>query len=210
MKRVLTILGITIALATSAQQLVQPGVQTFHRFKPNVPSLVVKSNPLTVPLGGYFDGGVEYRTKNSGWFAMTHLLFRTPNSVQGSRMNNLYREDHFFARFEFGHRWYFSNLNILNEEIERYWSLSVNTGRTDYKETNNFTENADGTITVAPGSFMDYSRIDMMLLAERGRTRNLVGPTADFYAETAWKFGWNFGSNLPVILYAIRFNYQVN
>ena len=49
---------------------------------------------------------------------------------------------------------------------------------------------------------MDYSRIDMMLLAERGRTRNLWVYLQTF---TQKRLGWNFGSNLPVILYAIRF-----
>ena len=123
-------------------------------------------------------------------------------------MNNLYREDHFFARFEFGHAG-ISATWISHEEIERYWAYQ---STQDERITRRLviSENADGTITVAPGSFEDYSRIDMMLLAERGRTRNLVGPTADFYAETAWSLGGILGAISPSSFMRYAFNYKVN
>ena len=50
--------GFICTMSLNAQRLVQPGVRIVDRFKQNVPSLVVKGNPLTMPFG-YFDAGLK-------------------------------------------------------------------------------------------------------------------------------------------------------
>ena len=85
----------------------------------------------------------------------------------------------------------------------------MNAGFTNYKFTDGFYYDDFGEVVLLT-PLQDASRIDMILAAERGRTRNWVGPNADFYGETAWKLGYNFGARMPVLLYAIRFNYKVN
>ena len=189
--------------------MVQPGVQIVDRFKPNVPSLVVKANPLTLPFG-YFDAGVEYRTQRSGWLLYTHGFLRGSNSVESGNYNfNLYVETQNYGRLEFGRRWYWQNPTMWNANRETYFGLTMNAGFTNYKFTDGFYYDDLGEVVLLT-PLQDASRIDMILAVERGRTRNWVGPNSDFYGETAWKLGYNFGSRMPVLLYAIRFNYKVN
>lgn len=201
--------GFICTMSLNAQRLVQPGVRIVDRFKQNVPSLVVKGNPLTMPFG-YFDAGVEYRTQRSGWLLYTHGFLRGSNSVESANYNfNLYVETQNYGRFEFGRRWYWQNTAMWNANRETYFGLTMNAGFTNYKFTDGFYYDDFGEVVLLT-PLQDASRIDMILAAERGRTRNWAGPNADFYGETAWKLGYNFGARMPVLLYAIRFNYKVN
>ena len=81
--------GLICTLSLNAQRLVQPGVQIVDRFKANVPSLVVKANPLTLPFG-YIDAGVEYRNKSTGWVLMNHCYFGDENSIRFTDLGENY------------------------------------------------------------------------------------------------------------------------
>lgn len=195
--------------ASNAQRSGLTDQQVIHRFMPNVPSWVVKGNPLTVTFG-YFDAGVEYRTQLSSWLLYTHGFLRGSNSGAFTIFNDkLYVETQNYARFEFGRRWYWQNPSIWNADRETYVGVTMNTGFTNYKFSEEFYYNdLDEVVLIAP--LQDASRIDLILAVERGKTRNWIGPTADFYGEMAWKFGYNFGNRKPVLLYVIRLNYKVN
>ena len=83
----------------STPQVVTPGVLNLDRFKANVPSLVVKANPLTIPFG-YIDAGIEYRNQHSGWILMNHSYFGNENSFRSYTWNGVHVMTKMFVRLE--------------------------------------------------------------------------------------------------------------
>lgn len=204
----ITIVLLVCFCAMKAQQVVGPNVQIMDRFKPNVPSLVIKANPLTLPFG-YIDGGIEYRTQKSGWFAMLHAFSEVATEQPGLPFGGTYTQVIGYLRAEAGHRWYWKSSSLFNGNLEKYLGVSLNSGLTNYNFSESITYDVNGDL-VFLSPLERRSRIDLTLAVERGRTRDWAGPEAKFYGETGWKFGYNFGANSPVLLYAIRFNYKAN
>ena len=200
--------GLICTLSLNAQRLVQPGVQIVDRFKPNVPSLVVKANPLTLPFG-YFDAGLEYRNKSTGWVLMNHCYFGYKNSIRFTELGENYTVTTEYVRFEVAHRWYRQNPTFFRANVERYTGVYFNAGSASFVTSDSYDIDQFGEFIfyspLTPGS-----RIDLIVGAELGRTRNYFGQSSLVYAETMWKFGYNLSVNIPQVLYCIRFNYKVN
>ena len=188
----------------SNPRVVTPGILTLDRFKANVPSLVVRANPLTMPFR-YIDAGIEYRNQHSGWILMNHSYFGNENSLRNYRWNDVYVMTKMFVRLEASKRWYRTQQSMFRLNQERFAGIYFISGFTNTSTTSTF--EPFGTPI---GPYVERTRIDLILGAEFGKTRNLVGLDHPLYYETSWKLGYNLGSQIPQILWGIRFNYKVN
>ena len=192
-----------------AQKLVRPGFQTVDRYKPNVPSLTVKANPITL-IGRYVDAGIEYRNQRTGWVLMNHSYFGGENSVRVTDFRGTYSQTNSYVRFEAAHRWYRQGSSAFRGNIERYTGIYFTAGGSSLSTSDGYylDQNTFEYVFLTP--LTQSSRIDMIVGAELGRTRNYFGQSSPVYAETMWKLGYNLGARLPQVLYSIRFNYKVN
>ena len=188
----------------STPQVVTPGVLNLDRFKANVPSLVVRANPLTMPFR-YIDAGIEYRNQHSGWILMNHSYFGNENSFRSYTWNGVHVITEMFVRLEASKRWYRTQQSMFRLNQERFAGIYFISGFTNTSSTSTF-EPFGPPI----GPYAETTRIDLILGAEFGKTRNLVGLDHPLYYETSWKLGYNLGSQIPQILWGIRFNYKVN
>ena len=195
--------------AMMGQELVRPGMQIVERYKPNVPSLVVKANPITL-IGNYLDAGVEYRNQKTGWVLMNHSYFGGENSARVTAFGDTYSQTNGYVRFEAAHRWYRQNPTMFRANVERYTGVYFTAGVSSISTTDNFylDQNTFEYVFLTP--LTQSSRIDMIVGAELGRTRNWFGQFSPVYGETMWKLGYNLGARSPQVLYSIRFNYKVN
>jgi len=193
--------------STSTPRIVTPGVLNVDRFKANVPSLVVKANPLTLPFK-YIDAGIEYRNQNSGWILMNHSYFGDENSFRAFRRNDVYEITTMFVRFEASKRWYRTQQSMFRFDQERFAGVYFMSGFANTMSTSTFETDFDG-IQVPVGPYTEGIRIDLILGAELGKTRNLAG-SAPVYYETSWKLGYNIGGQIPHVGWGVRFNYKVN
>lgn len=209
MKFKFTLFAIILAASSYAQQLVQPGFQIVDRFKPNVPSLVIKTNPITL-LGNYIDAGVEYRNQQKGWVLMNHSFFGDENSVRFTQLDDVYTVTSGYVRLEASHRWYRQHPTFFRANVERYVGLYFTAGGSSFYTSDNY------DIDPNTGEFIFFtpltkgSRIDLIMGAELGRTRNYFGQSSPVYAETMWKIGYNLGAGIPQVIYCLRFNYKAN
>lgn len=192
-----------------AQKIVGPPLVQLERFKPNVTSLVVKANPLTIPFG-YLDAGIEVRNQKTGWVLMNHTYIGGESTLRTSVTSNRYSLTSSYVRFEGAHRWYRQRQSYWRGNRERYTGVYLTGGFTNYSYTDDFYFDDAAAEYVFLAPFTDASRIDFIVGADLGRTRNFAGPESTFYWETSWKLGYNFGSGLPQVLYGIRFNYKAN
>lgn len=192
-----------------AQKIVGPPVVQLERFKPNVTSLVIKANPITAPFG-YLDAGVEVRNQKTGWVLMNHTYLGGESTLRTSVTPARYSVTSSFVRFEGAHRWYRSRQSYWRGNRERYTGVYVTGGFTNFSFTEDFyfDDLAAEYIFISP--LQSASRIDFIIGADFGRTRNFGGPEALVYWESSWKLGYNLGSGLPQVLYGIRFNYKAN
>lgn len=195
--------------AMMGQELVRPGMQIVERYKPNVPSLVIKANPITL-IGNYIDAGVEYRNQKTGWVLMNHSYFGGENSARVTAFGDTYSQTNGYVRFEAAHRWYRQNQTMFRANVERYTGVYFTAGASSISTTDNFylDQNTFEYVFLTP--LTQSSRIDMIVGAELGRTRNWFGQSSPVYGETMWKLGYNLGARSPQVLYSIRFNYKVN
>jgi hypothetical protein len=189
-------------------RVVTPGILTLDRFKANVPSLVVRANPLTIPFG-YIDAGIEYRNQHSGWILMNHSYFGNENSFRSYTWNGVHVMTKMFVRLEASKRWYRTQQSMFRLNQERFAGIYFISGFTNTSTTSTFESDANG-FSIPVGPYVERTRIDLILGAEFGKTRNLVGLDHPLYYETSWKLGYNLGSQDPQILWGIRFNYKVN
>ena len=185
-------------------RVVTPGILTLDRFKANVPSLVVRANPLTIPFG-YIDAGIEYRNQHSGWILMNHSYFGNGSGTRALTYNKTHVITKMFVRLEASKRWYRTQQSMFRLNQERFAGIYFISGFTNTSTTSTF--EPFGTPI---GPYVERTRIDLILGAEFGKTRNLVGLDHPLYYETSWKLGYNLGSQDPQILWGIRFNYKVN
>ena len=192
-----------------AQKIVGPPLVQLERFKPNVTSLVVKANPLTIPFG-YLDAGIEVRNQKTGWVLMNHTYIGGESTLRTSVTSNRYSLTSSYVRIEGAHRWYRQRQSYWRGNRERYTGVYLIGGFTNYSYTDDFYFDDVAAEYVFLAPFTDVSRIDFIVGADLGRTRNFAGPESTFYWETSWKLGYNLGSGLPQILYGIRFNYKGN
>ncbi len=192
-----------------AQKIVGPPLVQLERFKPNVTSRVVKANPLTIPFG-YLDAGIEVRNQKTGWVLMNHTYIGGESTLRTSVTSNRYSLTSSYVRFEGAHRWYRQRQSYWRGNRERYTGVYLIGGFTNYSYTDDFYFDDAAAEYVFLAPFTDASRIDFIVGADLGRTRNFAGPESIFYWETSWKLGYNLGSGLPQILYGIRFNYKAN
>jgi len=208
MKLKCTLFAVFIAAVSYGQQLVQPGLQIVDRYKPNVPSLAIKANPLTL-LGNYIDAGIEYRTNNTGWVLMNHSFFSDENSVRYTALNENYTATTGYIRFEAAHRWYRQNSTLFRANVERFNGIYFTAGGSTFVTSDNYDVDPNGQFVFFT-PLTEGSRIDLIVGAEFGRTRNYFGQSAPLYAETMWKLGYNLGARVPQVLYSVRFNYKAN
>lgn len=208
MKLKFTLFAIFLATASYGQQLIQPGLQIVDRYKPNVPSLTIKANPLTL-FGNYIDAGIEYRTKNRGWVLMNHSFFSDENSVRYTSLNEIYTATTGYVRFEAAHRWYRQKSTLLRANVERYNGIYFTAGGSSFVTSDSYDIDANGNFVFFT-PLTEGSRIDLIVGAEFGRTRNYFGQSSPLYAETMWKLGYNLGARVPQVLYSLRFNYKAN
>ena len=183
-----------ICLSLNAQRLVQPGVQIVDRFKANVPSLVVKANPLTLPFG-YFDAGVEYRTA-LGLALHTHGSQREQQCRKCELQFQSVCWTQNYGRLEFDvTSW--QNPTMWNANRKLLW-ITMNAGFTNYKFTDGYYYDDLGEVVLL--ALQDASRIDTILAAERGRTRNWVGPNSIFTVRRlgSWVHFWLSNARLIV------------
>ena len=192
----------------STPRVVTPGVLNLDRFKANVPSLVVKANPLTIPFK-YIDAGIEYRNQHSGWILMNHSYFGNGSDTRALTYNKTHVITAMFVRFEASKRWYRTQQSMLRFDQERFTGIYVMPGYANTRSTTTFEMGPDG-VDVPVGPFTNGVRIDLILGAEFGKTRNLAGSDHPLYYETSWKLGYNLSNKLPHVLWGIRFNYKVN
>ena len=188
----------------STPRVVTPGILILDRFKVNVPSLVVRANPLTMPFR-YIDAGIEYRNQHSGWILMNHSYFGNENSFRSYTWNGVHVMTKMFVRLEASKRWYRTQQSMFGLNRERFAGIYFISGFTNTSSTSTF-EPFGPPI----GPYAETTRIDLILGAEFGKTRNLVGLDHPLYYESSWKLGYNLGSQIPQILWGIRFNYKVN
>ena len=208
MKFKFILFSIFLFSASYGQQLVQPGLQIVDRYKPNVPSLAIKANPLTL-FGNYIDAGVEYRNQRSGWVLMNHSFFGDENSVRFTALGENYTATTGYIRFEAAHRWYRQSSTLFRANVERYNGIYFTAGGASFVTSDSYDIGPDGNV-VFFSPLTEGSRIDLIVGAEFGRTRNVFGQSSPLYAETMWKLGYNLGARVPQVLYSLRFNYKVN
>ena len=208
MKLKFILFAIFLFSASYGQQLVQPGLQIVDRYKPNVPSLAIKANPLTL-FGNYIDAGVEYRNQRTGWVLMNHSFFSDENSVRYTALNENYTATTGYVRFEAAHRWYRQNSTLFRANVERYNGIYFTAGGSSFVTSDSYDIDPNGNF-VFFSPLTEGSRIDLIVGAEFGRTRNYFGQSSPLYAETMWKLGYNLGARVPQVLYSLRFNYKVN
>jgi hypothetical protein len=201
--------AMLISSGLMAQKIVKPPVVELQRFKPNVTSLVVKANPLTLPFG-YLDAGVEVRNQKTGWVLMNHSYIGGEASIRTAVSANQYAITNSFVRFEGAHRWYRQRQSYWRGNKERYTGVYLTAGFTNFSYTNDFYFDDVNFEYVFLSPLVEGARIDMILGADFGRTRNFAGPESLVYWETSWKIGYNIGNRLPQVLYGIRFNYKAN
>lgn len=204
---VVLILGLW-ATTMNAQRVVSPTPQDIpNRFKENVPSTVLKGNPLTL-LFGYADLGTELRNANSGWVVMHHSYFGRPTDNGQSFVEPYYEQTNYYARISVERRLYRQRFKRNGFPMEKYTGFYVNTGYTSLSYTYDVQPGNFGYLPV--GTLTDAGRIDMMAGIDLGRTRDMGMANSPWYWETSWKLGYNFSAQSPQILYGIRANFKLN
>ena len=197
-----------ISEAQSTLPITTPVVLNLERFKANVPSLVIKANPFTLPFK-YIDAGIEYRNQRSGWTLMNHSYFGYGSDIRALTYNGIHVITAMFVRFEASKRWYRTQQSMFRFDQERFTGIYVMSGYANTRSTTTFEmDPADFPVPVGP--FTDGVRIDLILGAEFGKTRNLAGSDHPMYYETSWKLGYNLSNKLPHVLWGFRLNYKVN
>ena len=192
----------------STPRITTPGVLNVERFKANVPSLVVKTNPFTLPFK-YIDAGIEYRSLRSGWILMNHSYFGYGSDIRALTYNKTHVITAMFVRFEASKRWYRTQQSMFRFDQERFTGIYIMPGYTNTSSTTTFEMDLDGN-DVPVGPYTNGVRIDLILGAEFGKTRNLAGSDHPLYYETSWKLGYNLSNKLPHALWGFRLNYKVN
>jgi hypothetical protein len=208
MKLKFTLFALILTTASFGQQLVQPGLQIVDRYKPSVPSLTIKANPLTL-FGKYIDAGIEYRNQRSGWVLMNHSYFGDESSVRYTELSDVYAATTSYVRFEAAHRWYRQNATFFRANVERFNGIYFTAGGSSFVTSDSYDNDPNGNF-IFYNPLTTGTRIDLIVGAEFGRTRNYFGQSSPLYAETMWKIGYNLGAGFPQILYGLRFNYKAN
>ncbi len=210
LKSVFVLVALAATVSTQAQVVLSPNAtaaRSNERFKPNVTSLVVKANPTTL-LFGYLDAGVEIRNQKTGWTLMNHSKF-----LSISNLGEYYSPDvpaweanTAYIRFAADRRWYYKTSPF----VEKYAGFYANTGVSWYSSTQDVVPGTFGQGFYLPATnaeFASEARLDFIVGAELGRTRNWFAMNSPFYGESSWKLGYNFGQRTPQLLWTLRLNY---